>query len=158
MNTTTRIVSIAVSAVLLGACASGGGMYSQPYALFEPAQRMPAEDQRPAFVLDIDGKNVAINTNDPVEPGKRTVEKGLLFMFTTQGGVEIEQVAEESPDALVRLHLDPSEGFQPWVARRLVYGALRRRRRASRSRSPPLSRSCTARSSSSTQCSARSTR
>src|SRR6185369_130409 len=44
-------------------------------------------------------------------------------MFTTQGGVEIEQVAEENPDALVRLHVDPSEGFQSWVARRLVYGA-----------------------------------
>ena len=49
-------------------------MYSQPYALFEPAQRMPAEDQQPAFVMNIDGKNVNINTNDPVEPGKRTVE------------------------------------------------------------------------------------
>src|SRR6476646_220591 len=48
--------------------------------------------------------------------------KKPLFMFTTQGGVEIEQVAEESPEALVRLHLDPSEGYQPWVARRLVYG------------------------------------
>jgi succinyl-CoA synthetase beta subunit len=43
-------------------------------------------------------------------------------MFTTQGGVEIEQVAEENPDALVRLHVDPLEGFQPWVARRVVYG------------------------------------
>ncbi len=49
--------------------------------------------------------------------------KQPLFMFTTQGGVEIEQVAEESPEALVRLHVDPSEGFQPWQARRLVYGA-----------------------------------
>jgi succinyl-CoA synthetase beta subunit len=49
--------------------------------------------------------------------------KQPLFMFTTQGGVEIEQVAEESPDALVRLHVDPLEGFQPWVARQLVYGA-----------------------------------
>src|ERR1043165_9279977 len=47
--------------------------------------------------------------------------KKPLFMFTTQGGVEIEQVAEENPDALVRLHVDPLEGFQPWVARRLVY-------------------------------------
>src|SRR5207253_298701 len=44
------------------------------------------------------------------------------FMCTTRGGVEIEQVAEENPDALVRLHVDPLEGFQPWVARRLVYG------------------------------------
>src|SRR6478672_13297354 len=48
--------------------------------------------------------------------------KQPLFMFTTQGGVEIEQVAEENPDALMRLHVDPSEGFQPWVARRLIYG------------------------------------
>ncbi|HEY0416978.1 MAG TPA: ADP-forming succinate--CoA ligase subunit beta [Gaiellaceae bacterium] len=46
-----------------------------------------------------------------------------LFMFTTQGGVEIEEVAANDPDALVRLHVDPLEGFQPWVARRLVYGA-----------------------------------
>jgi succinyl-CoA synthetase beta subunit len=49
--------------------------------------------------------------------------KQPLFMFTTQGGVEIEEVAEKNPDALVRLHVDPLEGFQPWVARRLVYGA-----------------------------------
>ena len=49
--------------------------------------------------------------------------KQPLFMFTTQGGVEIEEVAANDPDALVRLHVDPLEGFQPWVARRLVYGA-----------------------------------
>jgi succinyl-CoA synthetase beta subunit len=49
--------------------------------------------------------------------------KQPLFMFTTEGGVEIEQVAEENPDALVRLHVDPLEGFQPWQARRLIYGA-----------------------------------
>jgi succinyl-CoA synthetase beta subunit len=48
--------------------------------------------------------------------------KRPLFMFTTQGGVEIEQVAAENPDALVRLHVDPLEGFQPWQARRLVFG------------------------------------
>ncbi len=50
-------------------------------------------------------------------------EKKPLFMFTTQGGVEIEEVAANDPEALVRLHVDPLEGFQPWVARRLVYGA-----------------------------------
>jgi len=49
--------------------------------------------------------------------------KQPLFMFTTQGGVEIEEVAATNPDALVRLHIDPLEGFQPWIARRLVYGA-----------------------------------
>jgi succinyl-CoA synthetase beta subunit len=49
--------------------------------------------------------------------------KKPLYMLTTEGGVEIEQVAEESPDALARLHVDALEGFQPYQARRLIYGA-----------------------------------
>jgi succinyl-CoA synthetase beta subunit len=49
--------------------------------------------------------------------------KKPLFMFTREGGVEIEQVAAESPDALARLHVDPLAGFHPFVARRLVYAA-----------------------------------
>jgi succinyl-CoA synthetase beta subunit len=49
--------------------------------------------------------------------------KKPLFMFTTEGGVEIEEVAANNPDALVRLHIDPLEGFQPYQARRLIYGA-----------------------------------
>jgi succinyl-CoA synthetase beta subunit len=49
--------------------------------------------------------------------------KKPLYMFTTQGGVDIEEVAEKSPEALVRLHVDPFEGFQPWQARRLIFGA-----------------------------------
>ncbi|MGZ4334263.1 MAG: ADP-forming succinate--CoA ligase subunit beta [Gaiellaceae bacterium] len=48
--------------------------------------------------------------------------KQPLLMFTTQGGVDIEEVAASSPEALVRLHVDPFEGFQPWHARALVYG------------------------------------
>jgi succinyl-CoA synthetase beta subunit len=55
-----------------------------------------------------------------------TFDRGVkkpLYMFTTQGGVDIEEVAEQSPEALVRLHVDPFEGFQPWQARRLIFGA-----------------------------------
>ena len=50
-------------------------------------------------------------------------EKQALFMFTKEGGVDIEEVAEQRPEALVRLHIDPLEGFQPYQARRLIYGA-----------------------------------
>jgi succinyl-CoA synthetase beta subunit len=46
-----------------------------------------------------------------------------LFMLTTEGGIEIEEVAEKNPDALARLHVDPLEGFQPYQARQLIYGA-----------------------------------
>src|SRR5947208_6611399 len=49
--------------------------------------------------------------------------KQPLFMLTREGGVEIEQVAEENPEALARLRVDPLEGFQPYQARRLIYGA-----------------------------------
>ena len=49
--------------------------------------------------------------------------KKPLFMLTTEGGVEIEEVAATNPEALSRLHVDPLEGFQPYQARRLIYGA-----------------------------------
>jgi len=50
-------------------------------------------------------------------------EKKPLFMFTTQGGVDIEEVAAESPEALARLHVEPLAGFQPWQARWLCFAA-----------------------------------
>jgi succinyl-CoA synthetase beta subunit len=50
-------------------------------------------------------------------------EKKALFMFTKEGGIDIEEVAAERPEALARLHVDPLEGFQPYQARRLIYRA-----------------------------------
>ena len=50
-------------------------------------------------------------------------EKKPLLMFTTKGGVDIEEVAETDPDALARLHIDPLVGFQPFQARWLAFTA-----------------------------------
>jgi succinyl-CoA synthetase beta subunit len=50
-------------------------------------------------------------------------EKKPLFMLTTQGGVDIEEVAEKTPEALARLHVDPLIGFQPYQARWLCFTA-----------------------------------
>jgi succinyl-CoA synthetase beta subunit len=50
-------------------------------------------------------------------------EKKPLFMLTTEGGIDIEEVAATKPDALARLHVDPLVGFQPWQARRLIFQA-----------------------------------
>jgi len=50
-------------------------------------------------------------------------EKQPLLMLTTEGGVEIEEVAERSPDALARVHVDPLMGFQPFQARWLCFTA-----------------------------------
>ena len=49
--------------------------------------------------------------------------KKPLVMLSAVGGMDIEQVAHEQPDALVRLHIDPLTGFQAHHARRLAYGA-----------------------------------
>ncbi|WP_435349529.1 ADP-forming succinate--CoA ligase subunit beta [Haloarchaeobius sp. HRN-SO-5] len=46
-----------------------------------------------------------------------------VAMVSTKGGVDIEQVAEETPDAIVREHVDPSFGMHPYQARRAVYEA-----------------------------------
>jgi succinyl-CoA synthetase beta subunit len=50
-------------------------------------------------------------------------EKQALFMLTKEGGVDIEEVASERPEALARLHVDPLVGFHPFHARRLLHGA-----------------------------------
>jgi len=49
--------------------------------------------------------------------------KRPLLMLTTAGGMEIEDVAAQTPERIARLHVDPLTGFQPFHARRLCYGA-----------------------------------
>ena len=46
--------------------------------------------------------------------------KKYLAMVSAKGGVEIETVAEEDPEAIARLHIDPSVGFTETDARGLV--------------------------------------
>src|SRR6201999_3193632 len=47
--------------------------------------------------------------------------KRPLVMLSTQGGVEIEEIAASDPDAIARLHVDPLLGFQDFHARRLAF-------------------------------------
>jgi len=49
--------------------------------------------------------------------------KAPLVMLSTQGGMDIEQVAAENPEALATLHVDPLVGFQPFHGRRLAFEA-----------------------------------
>jgi succinyl-CoA synthetase beta subunit len=45
-----------------------------------------------------------------------------IFMASTAGGMEIEEVAKENPGAIIRQKIDPTEGFQPYHARKLAFG------------------------------------
>ncbi len=49
--------------------------------------------------------------------------KKPLIMLSTQGGVEIEEVAERDPDAIARLWVDPLLGFCDFHGRRLAFEA-----------------------------------
>jgi succinyl-CoA synthetase beta subunit len=46
-----------------------------------------------------------------------------VAMVSTRGGVNIEEVAEEDPDAIVREHIDPAFGMHDYQARKAVYEA-----------------------------------
>jgi succinyl-CoA synthetase beta subunit len=46
--------------------------------------------------------------------------KQPLMMFSVEGGVDIEQVAEESPEKLIRRHVDPLEGLSREQARAIA--------------------------------------
>jgi succinyl-CoA synthetase beta subunit len=45
----------------------------------------------------------------------------IVFMASTEGGVEIEKVAEESPEKILRAIIDPLCGAQPFQARELAF-------------------------------------
>lgn len=51
----------------------------------------------------------------------RTVGKNVI-MASTEGGVEIEKVAEETPEKIIKEWIDPNIGFQTFQARRLAFG------------------------------------
>ncbi len=45
----------------------------------------------------------------------------IVFMASTEGGVEIEKVAEETPEKILRAVIDPLCGAQPFQARELAF-------------------------------------
>jgi succinyl-CoA synthetase beta subunit len=49
--------------------------------------------------------------------------KGLLAMASAEGGVEIEEVAKATPEAIVRVPVNPLIGLRPYHVAQVVYGA-----------------------------------
>jgi succinyl-CoA synthetase beta subunit len=45
-----------------------------------------------------------------------------VFMASTEGGMEIEEVAETHPEKILRVSIDPAVGMQAYQARELAYG------------------------------------
>lgn len=49
--------------------------------------------------------------------------KKSLILFSTEGGVDIEEVSERNPDAIVRIYIDPLLGLLPYEVRELTFAA-----------------------------------
>ena len=45
-----------------------------------------------------------------------------VFMVSTEGGVEIEKVADETPEKIVKIWIDPLIGMKSYQARKLAFG------------------------------------
>jgi len=43
-----------------------------------------------------------------------------VIMASTEGGMDIEEVAAKTPERIVRVHVDPAQGLQPFQARNLA--------------------------------------
>lgn len=46
----------------------------------------------------------------------------ILFMVSTEGGMDIEDVAEKTPEKIFKLSIDPATGMMPFHARRIAFG------------------------------------
>ena len=46
----------------------------------------------------------------------------ITFMASTEGGMEIEQVAAKTPEKILKVAIDPAVGMRPYHARRLAFG------------------------------------
>ena len=45
----------------------------------------------------------------------------VTFMVSTEGGMEIEKVAEETPEKIVKIGVDPAVGLRPFQARQMAF-------------------------------------
>ncbi|MCC7167532.1 MAG: ADP-forming succinate--CoA ligase subunit beta [Rhodospirillales bacterium] len=46
----------------------------------------------------------------------------VTLMASTEGGMEIEEVAAKTPEKILKVAIDPVEGFQPYHGRQLAFG------------------------------------
>ncbi len=49
-------------------------------------------------------------------------QQRIVFMASTEGGMEIEKIAEHSPEKILKVSIDPVVGMQPFQCRQLFFG------------------------------------
>ena len=46
----------------------------------------------------------------------------VVFMASTEGGMDIEEVADNHPEKIIKVYIDPAIGMQPFQCRQLFFG------------------------------------
>lgn len=46
----------------------------------------------------------------------------VMFMASTEGGMDIEEVAENTPEKIIKVYVDPAAGMLPYHARKVAFG------------------------------------
>ena len=83
------------------------------------------------YQTDANGQPVnSILVSEDVYPVERELYLGavvdrssrrITFMASTEGGVEIEKVAEENPEKIIKVEVDPLVGLLPFQAREVAF-------------------------------------
>ncbi|MEG1157414.1 MAG: ADP-forming succinate--CoA ligase subunit beta, partial [Acinetobacter sp.] len=83
------------------------------------------------YQTDANGQPVnSILVSEDVYPVERELYLGavvdrstrrITFMASTEGGVEIEKVAEETPEKIIKVEVDPLVGLMPFQAREVAF-------------------------------------
>lgn len=68
-------------------------------------------------------EKVAIESEAYVSITIDRAAKQPVIIVTSQGGMDVEEVAEHDPSAISKYWVDPAMGFSPFMARRLAFAA-----------------------------------
>lgn len=97
---------ILLAAVCMAACGAFAGMYDQPYALVEPADRSQVREEFPPAITQIDGKSTRNpRKSDPIEPGKHRVTVRFETGRVTQGPAETTRELELDLEGCTRYRI-----------------------------------------------------
>ena len=78
------------------------------------------EGRRVKAVLVEQGLNIDKELYLSVIPDRETAS--IVIMASEAGGMDIEAVAEDTPEKIVRVHVDPLAGIQPYHCREAAFG------------------------------------
>ncbi len=78
------------------------------------------EGQRVKTVLVEQGLNIDKELYLSVIPDRETAT--IVIMASEAGGMDIESVADETPEKIIRVHIDPLTGIQPYHCREAAFG------------------------------------